>query len=83
MKRMKTIAWVGCSAVLLVLLGSAQAEERRYWDEISGTAAPTTFDGNGDGSPAHYVTFSGNSSLGPVHGGFLVDGHHDFLEPSL
>lgn len=64
-------------AVVSVLLGGAQAEEREYNDEISGTAAPSSFDFNGDFVPAHYVTFSGLSSLGPVHGAYLVE--YDFL----
>src|SRR5687768_8211184 len=57
-------------AVAFILQGSAQAEERKYRDQISGTAAPSSFEIKG--KKAHYVTFAGLSSLGPVHGGFLV-----------
>ena len=57
-------------AVAFVLQGSAQAEERKYRDQISGTAAPSSFEIKG--KKAHYVTFSGLSILGPIHGGLLV-----------
>lgn len=73
MKKMTIVA--ACSAITL-MLHTAHAQERNYWDEISGTAVPSSFDFNGDGVKAHYVTFSGLSTLGPVHGGFLVE--YDF-----
>ena len=47
-----------------------RAEERKYRDQISGTAAPSSFEIKG--KKAHYVTFSGLSILGPIHGGLLV-----------
>ena len=64
-------------ALGFVLMSNAQADERSYHDSISGTAAPSSFDFNGDGVKAHYVTFSGLSNFGPVHGGYLVE--YDFL----
>lgn len=68
--------FVSALAAVLVLCGSTQAEERKYQDLISGSAVPSSFDFNGDGLKAHYVTFAGRSSLGPVHGAFLVE--YDF-----
>ena len=76
MTMMKRKTLVSSLAIAFFLLGSAQAGERRYRDEISGTGAPSSFDFNGDGVNALYITFSGLSSLGPVHGGFVVD--YDF-----
>ena len=73
MRRKLVIALAVC-----VLAGSADAQERRYRDQIMGTAAPSVFDTNGDGVPAHYVTFQGTSNYGPVHGAFLVE--YDFLK---
>ena len=61
---------------LLVCCG-VQAQDKNYQDTISGAAAPSSFDFNGDGLKAHHVTFSGQSSIGPVHGAFLVE--YDFL----
>lgn len=49
----------------------------RYYELISGSAAPSSFDSNGDKVPGHYVTFAGQSSLGRVHGALLVE--YDFL----
>ena len=71
--RLKVMLALGC-----LLAGSAYAQERRYRDQIMGTASPSAFDTNGDGAPAHYVTFSGTSNYGPVHGAFLVE--YDFLK---
>ncbi len=71
--RLQVILALGC-----MLVGSGYAQERRYRDQIMGTAAPSVFDTNGDGVPAHYVTFSGTSNYGPVHGAFLVE--YDFLK---
>lgn len=66
------------AAFLLVFaLSSATAEEFSYRDRVSGTAAPSGFDVNNDGVPAHYVTFAGWSTVGMVNGGFLVE--YDFL----
>ena len=62
--------------VVCLLAGSVEAQERRYRDQISGTAAPSSFDINGDGIKGHYVTFNGTSNLGQVHGGILVE--YDF-----
>jgi hypothetical protein len=63
----------------LVLAGAsviAGARQHRYHELISGSAAPSSFDSNGDGSPGHYVTFVERSSLGPVHGALMVE--YDF-----
>ena len=64
-------------ALALVVCSGVQAQERNYRDSISGAAAPSSFDHNGDGVYAHHVTFSGLSNIGPVHGAFLVE--YDFL----
>jgi hypothetical protein len=64
------------AAGLVLVAAAAQAEEKRYHDKISGAAAPSSFDINGDGGKAHYVTFTGQSSLGPVYGTVLVE--YDF-----
>jgi hypothetical protein len=50
-----------------------------YQEIISGAAAPSSFDANGDGIKGHHVTFAGQSTLGPVHGALLVE--YDF--PSI
>jgi hypothetical protein len=60
-------------AAVFVIVGSLQAEERRYSDQVSGTGAPSSFDANGDGVNGLYVTFAGRSNFGPVHGGIMVD----------
>ena len=67
------------AAILLFSIGSASAQQReiQYRERISGTAAPSSFDVNGDGVPAHYATFAGWSTLGMVNGGLLVE--YDFL----
>lgn len=64
-------------AALTVLCGLGVGQEISYRDRISGTAAPSAFDINGDGVPAHSVTFAGWSTLGMVNGGLLVE--YDFL----
>jgi hypothetical protein len=64
-------------AVVFLALGGAQAEDKKFTDQISGTGAPSSFDSNGDSVPGLYVTFAGRSSIGPVHGGILVE--YDFL----
>jgi hypothetical protein len=72
--------WIAGLAAVVVLSsgGNAQAKERKhpYRELISGSAAPSSFDFNGDGVRGHYVTFTGRSNLGPVHGGILVE--YDF-----
>ena len=74
---MKRISLVSSFAVIFALLGSANAEEMDYQELISGTAAPSSFDINGDGVlKGHYVTFAGRSNLGPVHGALMVE--YDF-----
>lgn len=76
---------IGAALCLVILLlgtaGTADAQrpnrkQIQYRERISGTAAPSAFDVNGDGSPAHYVTFAGWSTLGLVNGGLLVE--YDF-----
>jgi hypothetical protein len=59
--------------------GGRHSGERHYHyrDLISGTAAPSSFDFNGDSVPGHSVTFAGQSSLGPVHGALMVE--YDFI----
>jgi hypothetical protein len=72
--------WLAGLAAVFVLWsgGNAQAKDRKdqYRELVSGSAAPSSFDFNGDGVKGHYVTFAGRSSLGPVHGGILVE--YDF-----
>ncbi len=73
---MKRIKWVSSFAVVFVLLGSAKAQEmnHQYRERISGSAAPSSFDINGDGVfKGHYVTFAGESTVGPVHGAIMVE----------
>jgi len=73
--------WGASLAAVIVIAagGSAQAGQgdHRYRDRVSGTAAPSSFDSNGDGVRGHYVTFAGRSNLGLVHGGIMVE--YDFL----
>jgi hypothetical protein len=68
------------SVAILALSSGAGAHQRSrslaYHELISGAAAPSSFDANGDGIKGHYVTFSGHSTLGPVHGALLVE--YDF-----
>lgn len=64
------------AVVLLVFAGAVQAQEIPYRERIAGAAAPSAFDGNGDGIPAHYVTFAGWSTMGMVNGALLVE--YDF-----
>ncbi len=67
----------GFTALLLSFgVGGMDAQTIQYRERISGTAAPSAFDINGDGIPAHYVTFAGWSTLGMVNGGLLVE--YDF-----
>lgn len=70
-----------CTVALgLGLLSTAQAQERHYGDSISGSGAPSSFEVEVDNGPtdpnavlrAHYITFSGLSNFGPVHGGYLI-----------
>ena len=74
----RTLTLGFAALVVLALGGNANAGDReiRYRDRISGTAAPSSFDVNGDGIPGHYVTFAGRSNLGLVNGGMLVE--YDF-----
>ena len=72
--------------LLLVTAGAADAQRPNrkrieYRERISGSAAPSAFDVNGDGSPAHSVTFAGWSTLGLVNGGFLVEYDFGSLAP--
>ena len=72
-------ATVILAAIFVLLSGaSASAQEREivYRDRVSGVAAPTAFDINGDGVPGHYITYDGWSTLGIVNGGLLVE--YDF-----
>jgi hypothetical protein len=64
-------------ALGLVLMSDAQAQERLYVETISGSGAPSSFDADGDGMKGQYITFSGLSNFGPVHGGYLIE--YDFL----
>jgi hypothetical protein len=66
-------------AVLLVSSvahGHAGPRTHTYRELISGSAAPSGFDVNGDGVKGHSVTFAGLSIFGPVNGGILVE--YDF-----
>lgn len=74
----RTLASSLAAVILLSSVGDAKAQQRelKYRERISGTAAPSSFDINGDGIPAHYVTFAGWSTLGLVNGGLLVE--YDF-----
>ena len=69
-------------AAVFVISASAQAEERKYQDQISGTGAPSSFDFNGDGVKGLYVTYVGKSNLGLVHGGSLVEYDFPALAPN-
>jgi hypothetical protein len=64
-------------ALCLVLMSDAQAQERHYVETISGSGAPSSFDYDGDGVKGHYITFSGLTNFGRVHGGYLIE--YDFL----
>lgn len=63
-------------ALALMICSAAAADEWHYHDTISGAAAPSSFDVNGDGLRGHHVTFTGMSSLGAVHGALMVE--YDF-----
>ena len=67
------------AAIALSFIGTATAQQREltYRERISGAAAPSSFDVNGDGVPGHYVTFDGWSTMGLVNGALLVE--YDFL----
>ena len=67
---------VSMLALAFVICSGLPAQERNYQDSISGAAAPSSFDFNGDGLKAHHVTFSGLSNIGLIHGAFLVE--YDF-----
>ena len=76
-KRFVSLSAFGfAAAVVFASVGVVQAEEIPYGERISGAAAPSSFDGNGDGIPAHYVTFAGWSTMGMVNGALLVE--YDF-----
>ena len=68
---------------VLATAGSANAQERKYpyHELISGSAAPSSFDYDGDGVKGHYVTFAGRSNWGPVHGAYLVEYNFQALAP--